>query len=253
MRSGIFRVLQTAGMATERAAKIFTYAAAGVTRKSELRTALSEIWRDFGDEESLAAGLLEWEKEFLLPHLSPGDSIFVAGCGRGREMIALRERGFDTAGQDLVPECVEDARQNLSRRGWSADLFTGPVEEMEFSATWNAVILGWYCYSYIPERVSRIRALRRVRDALAPNGRIFISYIPAARRPNPIPALAGRIAGALSRSDWRLEPGDVITLYRGEKYIGMYEHRFLRDEIEAEVRAAGLSVAEHGKFTLLAK
>jgi hypothetical protein len=51
--------------------------------------------------------------------------------------------------------------------------------------------------------------------------------------------LGRRIPNLLRRREWGLEEGDVIIRVPGT-HVLTYEHRFTRDEIEAEARAAAL-------------
>jgi hypothetical protein len=89
-----------------------------------------------------------------------------------------------------------------------------------------------------------LAVLQRASASLVSGGRLLISYIPARRRPSRLLALT-RLAGRLTRSDWRLEDGDCIGPVTGRPPAVHFEHHFQRQEIEREARAAGLTVAGH--------
>jgi hypothetical protein len=80
--------------------------------------------------------------------------------------------------------------------------------------------------------------LREAAAHLTTGGHILISY-PSLIRVRPVIIRLARIVGALWRSDWRLEPGDLVVRY-GSFY--RYEHAFEPEEIETEAAAAGLRV-----------
>jgi hypothetical protein len=54
---------------------------------------------------------------------------------------------------------------------------------------------------------------------------------------------AGRIAGALTRSDWRVESGDVVSADSRERPPSLsFTHAFEHGELEREAAAANLRV-----------
>jgi hypothetical protein len=57
--------------------------------------------------------------------------------------------------------------------------------------------------------------------------------------PHPLFITIARGAGALCRADWRLEPGDHITIH-SDAFRG-FAHAFSEGEIEREAAAAELN------------
>jgi hypothetical protein len=102
----------------------------------------------------------------------------------------------------------------------------------------------------------RVEALKKARGLLNPGGHVLISHASGTRRPNGVLISLARTAGRLWRSDWRLEPGDIVwdNRRRGSSYS--YTHAFGPGELEAETTAAGLTpmfteVAGDGSLVML--
>ena len=235
----------------ERGVTASTFVAAGLLRFDALGRHMADNWRHFGAQQSepdVAAGLFDWEKDFYGRFLRPDDRVLLVGCGTGRDLVPLLERGHRVEGLEPVATCAEMARARLARRGLSAEVRTGDVATAPLGGPFDAVIFSWFCYSYIPLRARRRAVLGRIRDHLTQDGRILISYALAQPAPRRLPWRLARLAAQLSRSDWRPEYGDVF-LARHDTGRIHFEHRFQPAEIEAEARAAALSVAFHDHAT----
>jgi SAM-dependent methyltransferase len=233
--------------ALDRAVSASTFAAAGLLSFDGLQRHMAEDWRYFGThqpEADVAGGLFSWEQDFYAPHLRQTDRILVVGCGTGRDLLALLDLGFRAAGLEPVAELAQQARARLARRGLTATVDTADIVTATLSERVDVFILSWYCYSYIPQRSRRVVVLGKLREWLAPEGRILISYILADPPPRRALWRLASLAARVSRSDWRPEYGDVFVA-RHEIGRIHFEHRFTPDEIEAEAHAAGLRVASH--------
>jgi SAM-dependent methyltransferase len=231
----------------ERGATVAAYVAGGTLRLDDLRRHMERDWRHFGlhqSETDVSAGLFQWEKDFYLPHLRRGDHILVVGCGSGRDLLALRELGWEADGLEPVAACVALACQRLAKRGVVADVQAGAIETAPLPRAYDVFVFSWFCYSYIPQRAARVAALRRVKSRLAPGGRILVSYLGAQPPLRRLPWRLARLAARVSGADWRPEYGDVFSA-RHDSGSLHYEHRFQPGEIEAEARAAGLALAFH--------
>ncbi len=223
-------------------AECASYAAAGLQPLADVRQDIEHHWRDFGnDHDWTRDGLFTWERLFYSVMLRPTDRILVVGCGTGRDLIALLERGYRVEGVDLVGACIDKARANLAARGRTTPLYVGSIESVELSGTFDAFIFSWFCYGYIPQAASRIRVLRRVKSLLSSGGQILISYVPRIKPVPPFPTRVARLAARIGRAGWSPEPGDVIGSSRGRP-PGFYEHQFGQGELGQEARAAGLTV-----------
>jgi SAM-dependent methyltransferase len=231
----------------ERTAVASTYLAAGLLRADTLERHTAENWRRFGlaqSEADVAEGLFGWERRFYARCMAPGERVLVVGCGSGRDLLALLQLGYRADGLEPVAACVELARARLAAAGLTAEVQVADVATAALAGAYDVVLFSWFCYSYLPGRARRLAVLRAVRRHLAPGGRVVVSYVLAPPGASTLPARLARLAAWLSRSDWRPEPGDVF-LRRTDTGCIHYEHRFRPDEIEAEMREAGLVVICH--------
>ena len=251
MADGLRRVLVSGSVrlarALDRAVSASTFVAAGLLSFEGLQRHMGDDWRHFGDhqpEVDVAGGLFPWEHGFYAPHLKPRDRILVVGCGTGRDLLALLELGFHADGLEPVVELAQQARERLARRGLHATVHTADIVTAALPEPIDVFILSWYCYSYIPQRRRRVAMLGRLRERLAPHGRILITYILAEPPPRRALWRLAELAARVSGVDWRPEYGDVFVA-RHEIGRIHFEHRFTPDEIEAEAREAGLRVAHH--------
>jgi SAM-dependent methyltransferase len=231
----------------ERGATVAAYVAGGALRLDDLARHIDRDWRHFGlqqTEQDVKAGLFQWEHEFYLPHLRTGDRVLVVGCGSGRDLVALRELGWEADGLEPVVACVALAQERLAARGLGGAVHVGAIETAALPHPFDVFIFSWFCYSYIPLRARRVAVLRRAKAQMAAGGRMLVSYLAASPPPRRLPWRLAVLAARASGSGWRPEYGDVF-IARHESHCIHYEHHFLPGEIEAEARAAGLAVAFH--------
>jgi SAM-dependent methyltransferase len=208
---------------------------------------MGDNWRQFGTTQTdadVAGGLYHWEVDFYGRFLRAGERVLVVGCGSGRDLLPLLEQGYRAEGLEPVAACADLARERVARRGFSAPVHTADIATATLSGCFDAVIFSWLCYSYLPTRSRRIATLARVREHLAADARVLISYVPAQPPPRRLPWRLARLAAGLSRADWRPEYGDGF-IARHDTGCIHYEHQFQPAEIEAEARAAGYEIASH--------
>ena len=217
------------------------YAAAGLLRKDDFRTASRLLWRDYGTSiEDIDGGLEVWERRLYDAVLKPSDRILLVGCGAGRDLLALREMGYEVTGLDPTPELVDQARQNLGRRGVTAIIREGFIETSDLEEPYDVVVLAGNCYSFLLTAASRIATLARIKAHLSPQGRVVIMYTGTQRPPFAIHV--ARITSRLARTDWRPEPGDAFARDPVTRRLLRYEHMFTPGEVERECTKAGLRV-----------
>lgn len=247
-RAALVRLLGGAGRPLQGAATALSYLAAGTLTRRDLDEAIARLWDELGqDDDGDAAGFLAWESAFYLPLLRAGERVLLVGCGTGRDLVPLLQRGHSTQGLDLAPRAIEACRRRLARLVLSAPLHVGSIERAVIDSRFDVVIFSWLCYGYIPEARSRVEALRNARRHLAEGGRVLISYVLRDPPPGRGAARLARLAAWLGRSGWLPQYGDLLLVSRrGGRLAVHYEHHFAAQEIEHEAREAGFTVAEHG-------
>jgi len=136
------------------------------------------------------------------------------GCGVGRHVVALGERGVQAVGVELSPVATAIARE----RG--AEVIEGSVFERPTTSEWRTVLL---LDGNIGIGGDATRLLRRVAELLAPGGAALVELEPPARAPRDRRV---RLVGARATSDW--VPWHFVD----------------SDEIDGLAAAAGFAVAE---------
>jgi SAM-dependent methyltransferase len=233
--------------ALDRGVTVCSSVAAGLLRFDALGRHMGENWQHFGTaqtEADMEAGLFHWEQDFYGRFLRAGERVLVVGCGSGRDLLPLLEQGYKAEGLEPVAVCADLARERVARGGFAAPVQTADIATATLSGRFDAMIFSWLCYSYLPARARRIATLARVREHLAPDGRVLISYVLAQPPPRRLPWRLARLASQLSRADWRPEYGDVFMTRPDTRRVH-YEHQFQPAEIEAEARAAGYEIVLH--------
>lgn len=187
----------------------------------------------YTEDEYNLQGLQDWEAAAVNEHFPAGQRVVVTGAGTGREVYGLLEQGFDAVGYEPNEELLASGRDFLRRHGhvdrlhpsdW--DLFPSEVERS------GGVVVGWGSYSLIPARDRRIAFLRAARRALPAGAPILVSFflrVRDARYFGGVAAIANVFRRAARRE--RVDRGDTLNPY--------YAHYFVRDEIAAELEAAG--------------
>jgi SAM-dependent methyltransferase len=241
MRAWLRRSLVTVGRWCEGAGRRISSVAIGLMPLRDLRAGIEQSWNDFhASPIEIEMGLFPWEQAFVDRFVRPGNRVLVIGCGTGRDIMPLARMGCDVVGVEPAAAAAATARRALAGHGFATTVIDGYVEDVALPGVFDAIMLSYFCYSYIPGRRRRIEVLNKVRAHLNPNGRILLSYSRSSSPPAGLPW--AQAVGRWRRSDWQVEDGDLLVLQRGEAGLFAYEHVFLGDEIAEEITAAGLEV-----------
>ena len=235
----LFRVGETA----QRVARVTDYLAIGTRQLADLRHDSLKSWQSFYDtHRSHDSRLLPWESDVVDRFIAPGADVLLIGCGSGRDLLPLAERSCRVTGLDPVRSALDIAKGMLDTRGLDASLVEGFFEEAELEGAFNAVIFSYYCYSVIPESRRRAVMLQKAASLLKGTGHIVVSVGSTDVRPHAWLVRMGQFSGALCRSDWRIEAGDLVWNNRQSTPSYSYTHAFEPGEIDREAQAANLAV-----------
>jgi len=249
-------VLFQAGRMADRISRTTTYLAAGTRRLAEIQADHARAWdRFYAKHQGQDTRLLPWEEECLARVVTPGAEVLIVGCGSGRDLLALVERGCLVTGVDPSGEGIAIAERFLRARGTPAKLIHGFFEDTPIPHVFDVVIFSYYCYATIPMASRRVGALKKAAALVNPGGHVIVSHAWGIQPPRATLVRLGRIAGALAGSDWRLEPGDLVSDNRTGESSLSFTHAFEDGELERETAAANLrSVSRHidGDHTVVA-
>jgi 2-polyprenyl-3-methyl-5-hydroxy-6-metoxy-1,4-benzoquinol methylase len=204
-------------------------------------------WEAFGESDFIGhQGPFSWEKSFFADHIREGDRLLVVGAGAGRDVLPLIEAGHDVTALDIAPQALQILTERALRQGFSVKTLHGSITSTALpAAAFDVVLFSWFCYGYLLGPGERRSALDRSRAALRPGGRVLISYQPVASVVSPpFPRAARLVAKALGGLGVR--EGDHFTLSgTARNPHALFLHAFRTEEIENEVRRAGLDVVFH--------
>ena len=198
-------------------------------------------WPRYSDPEYNRGGLWPWEQEAVDAHFDGCRSVLVAATGGGREQLALAQRGFETTGFDCLEALLPACRELLAAAGvQDAVLLAPPSEVPPDIGGFDAVLVGWGAYTHIPGRDRRVRFLAQLRQVLPAGGPLLLSFMTREKDSPSYRAIAttARLLQRLRLDRRRAEIGDTMH--------DTFDHHFTREEVEAELAAAGFDLVRHG-------
>jgi hypothetical protein len=185
-------------------------------------------------------GLFGWERQLVGDHFPARGRIVVLACGGGREVLALRDAGYDAVGYESHPALVAFARRFLADRGHRDCVFSMERDAFPDDAgACDAVIVGWGAYSLIGGSGARISFLRAAGAHLAAGDPVLVSFferVAASRSARWTATIANALRRARGRAP--IEQGDVLAPNR--------VHVFGVGAVGAEIDAAGFDVEVQG-------
>jgi SAM-dependent methyltransferase len=240
------QLLVQASVFCSRLSKVCLYAAAGSLRLGPMREAIRLAWDGYLPAPADAAGLFPVERDLFERYVPARSHVLVVGSGSGRDLVGLAEMGYRVTGVEPARGAIAVCEQFLRERAVTARLIHGFFEDTDVPGPVDAITFSYFGYGLTPVSARRVAMLRKAATLLSPGGRIFISY-EAGHRPPRFLTQVGRFAGIVTRSDWRIEPGDNprLTGFTANRRGLNFEHIFTPREILDEIGAAGLVVIDH--------
>jgi len=192
------------------------------------------------------------ERELLERHVKAGGRVLDIGCGAGREALGFARAGFRVVGIDIAPRMVEAAKVNAEREGLDITFRVRSVTDLDEppgsfdGAYWAG------SYHHVPGRALRVETLKRIMQALTPEGVLILMVIYRGRRGllsrSRLVDLLRKVGSGLGRTTGLSEPGDGWMREPSEASDpreACFFHDFERPgEVRVEVEAAGLRAEE---------
>jgi SAM-dependent methyltransferase len=205
--------------------------------------------------------------------LGAGGDVLELACGSGRLTTALCRDGHRVVGFDLSAAMVARARDRLARLPAAAAarglVYRGDLRGFALARRFPLVVAAFNAFEHLYTRVELEACLARVREHLAPDGRLafdvqvpdpaWLARDPArrwARTRFRHPETGERLEYSTSHE---YDPVHQIALIRlhyrpldggRERVVHLSQRKFFPAELEALVHAAGLRVeSAHGDFS----
>lgn len=201
---------------------------------------------EWGGDSVLDQGLFPGEKALLDQVPVKSGRLLLLGLGGGRDAIALARLGFEVVGVDFVQDMVEKARENAARHGVALQGLVQDISQLEVPpASFDLAALSPAMYSCIPTRARRVQMLRRIRQALKPEGYFLCQFILN-------PALRVTRRAELLRKAFALLTGGNRGYEKGDTLRGPgFSHIFLDEgELRSEFADGGFELIhfQSGEF-----
>ena len=194
-------------------------------------------WPRYQSPEYNREGLWPWEEAVVDQYFGECRSVLVAATGGGREQLALARRSLDTVGFDCLEPLLSICRALLAEEGLEGRVVGArPSEVPPGIGPFAGALVGWGAYTHIPGRARRVRFLAQLRRVLSPGGPLLVSFM-TREEDSPTYRAVARVANLIRRlrlSPERAEIGDTMR--------DTFDHHFRREEVEAELEAAGFDL-----------
>lgn len=219
----------------------------GVLSISELNALTAQHYdssQESASPEHNMRGLFDWELAAVDRYFQPGTRVLVAAAGGGREVLALRRGGYDVEGFECNSSLVEAGNAMLGGLGEPRGIsLSAPDEVPAGLPVYGGVIVGWSAYSHIPTRARRVEFLRALRQHTLPGSPVLLSFFTRAKDSSYETAVYRTATLIKSVVPGRTESSEV-----GDHLSWGYSHWFTREEIEGELRQAGIRLAHFSEL-----
>lgn len=221
--------------------------ALGLMRPADLH-ALNIRWyarevERYGAPAYVESGLFDWERAAIDATFPARGRVVVAAAGAGREMLALHRRGYEVAGSDPSSALRPRAAAPFERAGLAAMVAPALPDRCPRlpGAPFDAGVIGWSAYMFIPTAAAREGFLAELREQLRSGAPVLLSCWLREERGSR----RSRVALGLTNVVRRIlrvapaAPGDELRPY--------FVHRFTPTELEGELVAAGFTLERFGR------
>lgn len=177
----------------------------------------------------------------LFDYIKKGDKVLDLGCGNGRFVNVIKEKGGNYFGTDVSEKLVETAKKLYPNEKFQA---TEPLK-LPFSNGYFDIIYSIAVFHHIPSKDFRIEFLKEAKRALKPDGFLILTvWKPKDKQERFLRAkfLLKKIFGLSHGLDFR----DVIEPWFGKNKGERYFHCFSQKELANLSKKAGFEIIKSG-------
>jgi len=177
----------------------------------------------------------------LFDYIKKGDKILDLGCGNGRFVNIIKEKGGEYFGTDVSKNLIDIAKKTYPNENFQT---TGPLK-LPFIDNYFDVIYSIAVLHHIPSNDFRLEFLQEAKRALKTGG-IFVLTVwkPKDKQERflKVKFLLKKIFGLAGGLDFR----DVIEKWFGSNKGERYFHCFSQKELASLLKEAGFEVLKSG-------
>ena len=192
---------------------------------------------DYRSDEHNERGLREWEREVIEKYFDKKGRLAVLGAGGGREVLALKQLGFEVEGWECQEELASSANRLLTTMGFEPTVSVYPRDTCpRGDPCFSGIIVGWGVYTHMNGSQGRIALLRAIRERLLQGSPILLSFFSRdqAALMYDLTARVANILRLIARRE-HVEVGDFL----GPNFV----HFFTESEVRCELEAAGFTLS----------
>lgn len=132
-------------------------------------------WAEYYDAVQAAAD--PGDREFYVEEALAADGpVLEVGCGTGRVYLELLRRGVDASGIDASPGMLSVLRDAAAEEGLEPDVRVADMAGFETDRAYALVVVPFRTFLHNLTAADQRATLRRIREALAPDGRLVCNF-----------------------------------------------------------------------------
>jgi 2-polyprenyl-3-methyl-5-hydroxy-6-metoxy-1,4-benzoquinol methylase len=126
-------------------------------------------------------GIREWDNRLVdliekTCSLSPPMRILDMGCGGGDQARVFAKRGYSVVGLDIAEPLVQYARKQFKQHGLTGTFVTDDMRNINYVSEFDLCVLLSGTFGFFSD-AENLGLLKKIRNALVDNGRVFIMYV----------------------------------------------------------------------------
>ena len=199
-------------------------------------------WSEYIDPGYNLSGFERWEEEALDRYFGSCQSILVGAAGGGREVAALSHRGLEVSAFECSQRFAMAGSEILTAANLNVRIISAEPDHIPAGlGTFDGFIMGWGGYMHIVGKARRIAFLKEAKEHLRPRSPVLLSFFTRVSD-GPTFRWTKTIANLLR---W-IRPG-AESVEMGDLLERTLNHRFTRDEVRAELEAAGFEMMHYAE------